>query len=375
MLHMLQAVWENSDRIAACATAIGLILAVVLLFSTRRQVKGALGAAAVRVFELIHTDLNSRESRRNRRIIYSCGLRGKQIYANEFVRARADSVCVSLDRVGVMLRNELVPKGPARTMYFDMYVDVFIRSWEILKEYIQFVRTKKTRQHYRNFEYLADMAKLYWAKEFPQESVDIPQKRERRRLADGVNPYSVLSSREVCDKPETWFRVRVDRVRLAVEEGAVPKEFDYTVAEIGPSVGVVALDGEGRIRLVGQWRYTFGRYSWEIPTGIVDGTDEDELAAAKRELLEETGLSAAAWVKLGSIDNSNGSTHDVGHLFLAAELTESRAQPDATEIIQMDWVDFWEAIELVHENAITESLSVAAILKAARYLTMNEGMG
>lgn len=208
------------------------------------------------------------------------------------------------------------------------------------------------------------MAQEYWNKEFHGESVDIPHGRVRHQLINAENPFATRSTQEISNKPNTHFRVRVDQV----ENKITKQQFPYTVAEIGPSVGIVALDNEGKVYLVGQWRYTFEKYSWEIPTGL-QKVGEDPLTAAKRELHEETGLEAKRWEDIGTVDNSNGSTKDVGHLFLATDLIHAKANPDPNEVLQVESVCLWEAVELVYENKITESLSIAAILKAVRFLT------
>jgi 8-oxo-dGTP pyrophosphatase MutT (NUDIX family) len=129
-----------------------------------------------------------------------------------------------------------------------------------------------------------------------------------------------------------------------------------------PSRGVVAIDDNGQIALVGQWRYVHNKFSVEIPTG---GSEEGEppLDAAKRELREETGLTAEDWTALGSIDNSNGSTIDVAHIFLAQKLTRGPHVPQADEQVELRWMPFAEAVTSVMKGEITESVSVAGILK------------
>jgi 8-oxo-dGTP pyrophosphatase MutT (NUDIX family) len=87
------------------------------------------------------------------------------------------------------------------------------------------------------------------------------------------------------------------------------------------------------------------------------------LAAAQRELREETGLSARNWRELGSIDNSNGVTNDVSHMFLATGLQAGADAQDPAEQVVLSWLPFGQAVDHVLNGSITESVSVAAILK------------
>lgn len=365
---MIDWIWQHTDELANITSTATIIFLVIVLILTRKQLRTALGASAIQIFESIHSDLNTRESRSNRRFIYEYKLSPEQILANELIHSKVESVCVSLDHVGVVLRNNLIPKGPAQELYFDMYVDVFIRCWAKLEDYVKLIREKRNNpQHYRNFELLAGMARQYWEKEFSKSSltelVEQGEKKEVDSLSQGEKIFRTKSSEIICDRPQTWFRVRVDDI----ENIRTDEDSKYTVAEIGPSVGVVALDENEKLTLVGQWRYTLDKYSWEIPTGVIE-QDENEFEAAARELLEETGLRAEKWTKLGTIDNSNGSTIDVGHLFLATGLTQLQPRPDPNEIIEIKTIGLWKTIELVYQNQITESLSVAAILKAGYHL-------
>jgi 8-oxo-dGTP pyrophosphatase MutT (NUDIX family) len=102
--------------------------------------------------------------------------------------------------------------------------------------------------------------------------------------------------------------------------------------------------------------------SLEIPTGGSD-PGETPLAAAKRELAEETGLAAASWTELGAIDNSNGVTTDVSHMFLARDLSPTVQERQGDERIERVWLPFADAVARVMSGEITESVSVAAILK------------
>jgi 8-oxo-dGTP pyrophosphatase MutT (NUDIX family) len=87
------------------------------------------------------------------------------------------------------------------------------------------------------------------------------------------------------------------------------------------------------------------------------------LDAAKRELVEETGLTASEWTTLGTIDNSNGATTDVAHIFLARNLTTGPAIPQGDEQVDLRWMPFGDAVLSVLKGEITESVSVAGILK------------
>lgn len=131
------------------------------------------------------------------------------------------------------------------------------------------------------------------------------------------------------------------------------------------SVGVVAINHRDEVALVTQWRYVHDKESIEIPTGGVEEKDSNLQAAAERELIEETGLRAASWTTMGSIDNSNGVTTDVAHIFLARDLSQGRKVESGDEQTSLSWVPFDRAVSMALEGSITESTSVAALLKLA----------
>jgi ADP-ribose pyrophosphatase len=128
------------------------------------------------------------------------------------------------------------------------------------------------------------------------------------------------------------------------------------------AIGVLPLDSQKNTWLVGQWRYPLKQYSWEIPEGG-GPHDVDPLESAKRELKEETGLVASHYREIGRIHTSNSVCNEYGILYLATGLKETQAEPEDSEDLQVRKLPFEEAYRMVMEGEITDSLSMAAILK------------
>jgi 8-oxo-dGTP pyrophosphatase MutT (NUDIX family) len=130
------------------------------------------------------------------------------------------------------------------------------------------------------------------------------------------------------------------------------------------AVGVVALDDDDRVLLVGQYRYTLDVYSWEIPEG---GAPEGENleAAARRELLEETGYSAARWEPVLRAHLSNSVSDEEAVCYLATGLSAGTACPEGTEELRVRWVPFAEALAMTVDGRITDSLSILGLQRVA----------
>jgi 8-oxo-dGTP pyrophosphatase MutT (NUDIX family) len=137
------------------------------------------------------------------------------------------------------------------------------------------------------------------------------------------------------------------------------------------ATGVVPVDENGNVILVGQYRFPLEAYSWEIPEGG-GAHAATALESAQRELREECGLAANCWKEILSVDLSNSVSDERGTLFLAWELSEVGAQPDDTEILQVERVRFWDAIARVKRGEIRDSMSVAALLRVALMALQNE---
>ncbi len=173
------------------------------------------------------------------------------------------------------------------------------------------------------------------------------------------NPWKKISSREVYRNP--WISLREDQVINPSGNPGI-----YSVIEARIATGVVAIDSEDNVILVGQYRYPTEMYSWEIPEG--GGEDgESPLDAAKRELLEETGVAAAQWQPLGAeVHLSNCYSSERAYLFLATGLTFGAQNTEETEKIAVKKVPFDEVLKMVDSGEIKDGLSIIAILRAAR---------
>lgn len=131
------------------------------------------------------------------------------------------------------------------------------------------------------------------------------------------------------------------------------------------AVGAVVLDDDDRVLLVGQYRYTLDRYSWEIPEGG-SPWDEDPLEGIQRELAEETGYRASAWRELIRFSLSNSVTDEEGVTFVATGLALGEAAPGPTELLESRWVPFDEALAMIEHGEIHDVMTQTALLALAR---------
>lgn len=178
-------------------------------------------------------------------------------------------------------------------------------------------------------------------------------------MSQEENPWTTLSGKLVYENP--W--IRLDEYQVINPTGG--RGIYGKVSFKGQAVGVLPIDEEGNTWLVGQYRYTLDEYSWEIPMGAVPGEESLE-SGALRELKEETGLMARELELICRIHTSNSVTDEVGFVFVARGLEQGATEFDDTEDIQIRKLPFTEALDMVMKGEITDSLSVAAILKYAR---------
>lgn len=128
-------------------------------------------------------------------------------------------------------------------------------------------------------------------------------------------------------------------------------------------VGILALDGDGTVLLVRQYRYAFGRTLLEIPAGKRE-KGEEPLTTAKRELQEETGAQADSWMSLGALIASPGCYDEVLYLYLATGLRFGQTHPDEDEFLALERMSLAELVRRCMDGEITDAKTVCAALKA-----------
>jgi 8-oxo-dGTP pyrophosphatase MutT (NUDIX family) len=174
------------------------------------------------------------------------------------------------------------------------------------------------------------------------------------------NPWKTLSGEVKYDN--RWIKV----TEFQVLNPSGGKGIYGKVHFKNTAIGIIALDKDLNTWLVGQYRYTLDEWSWEIPEGG-GPQGESPIEGAKRELKEETGLSAGKWTEILKYHTSNSVTDEVGFAFLAEDLTEGETILEETEADMKVWkLPLRDAIKMIDSGEITDSISVMAILKVAR---------
>ena len=158
--------------------------------------------------------------------------------------------------------------------------------------------------------------------------------------------------------------VRSDTFRYG--EGEIVRQYvDH------PGAAVVAVDDEGRVLLIQQYRHPIRRRDWEIPAGLLDVEGEEPLETARRELAEEVDLEAERWESLVSIFTTPGGNDEVVHLFLARGLSpapEVHEREDEEADIRQEWMPLGQAVEGVLAGRFRNGILAVGVLAASHRL-------
>ena len=134
------------------------------------------------------------------------------------------------------------------------------------------------------------------------------------------------------------------------------------------AAAVVPIDDDGNVTLVRQHRVAVGRFTWELPAGKLDAAQENPLAAARRELEEETGLRAENWRFLTKIDTTPGFCTEQISIFLATGLSQHHDHPDADEFLRLTKMPLEQAVALCMGGELCDSKTIIGLMMAQRLL-------
>lgn len=171
-------------------------------------------------------------------------------------------------------------------------------------------------------------------------------------------PWRMLTTRPIYQNK--WLSLREDLVEMPDGRTTI-----YGVVTTGDSVGVLPFLDPDTVLLIRQYRYVTRRVTWEMPTGGVHAGESLE-TAAQRELAEETGHRADRLVRVCTYHTSKSVMDETAHLFLAEGLQPAPTPPDATEFIEVRPFPFAEALRMVLDGEIVDSMTIIGVLQAAR---------
>jgi ADP-ribose pyrophosphatase len=171
-----------------------------------------------------------------------------------------------------------------------------------------------------------------------------------------INPWKTLTSERVYDSP--W--IGLTKHDVLNPNGNLGT---YSVVHFkNRAIGILPLDNDYNTWIVGQYRYPINQYSWEIPEGG-GRWDVEPLDSAKRELQEETGISATKWTKIQEMYLSNSASDEYCTLYIAQDLCFGEAEPEDNEQLEVRKLHFDVLYKMVESGEIKDSLTVAAVLK------------
>jgi len=144
------------------------------------------------------------------------------------------------------------------------------------------------------------------------------------------------------------------RENVTLENGTTT---DVEFIEHPGATAIIPFLDDSRILLLKQYRHALKKDIWEIPAGTLD-PQEEIISCAKRELIEESGYSASGWHKLGEITPVPGYSNERIHIYLATKLQPAEQHLDADEVIQVQEVEFKDALEMIGKGIIQDAKSI-----------------
>ena len=178
----------------------------------------------------------------------------------------------------------------------------------------------------------------------------------RKKLSEAA--WKAVSTKPIYQNK--WLSLREDLVELPDGRTTI-----YGVVTCGECVGILPFLDPETVLLIRQYRYVARRVTWEMPTGGARVGEPLE-EAAQRELAEETGYRARRLVRVNTYNTSKSVMDETAHLFLAEGLARVEVPPDETEFIEVRPFKFSEALQMVLSGEIVDSMTIIAVLLAAR---------
>ncbi|GAC1495907.1 MAG: NUDIX hydrolase [Steroidobacteraceae bacterium] len=147
------------------------------------------------------------------------------------------------------------------------------------------------------------------------------------------------------------------------------REYDLDFVRHPGAAAIVAVDGDGKVCLVRQYRHGVTDFLWEIPAGKLDSGEPPEVCAV-RELAEETGVEARRWTSMGRFLPAPGIFSEVIHLYLARDLCIGPAAPDADEELEIQWMPIADAVDQVLRGEWNDGKTALALWRAQYHLQL-----
>ena len=182
-----------------------------------------------------------------------------------------------------------------------------------------------------------------------------------KKLPVTANPWKPQSSKKIFENP--WLSLHEDEV---INPGGGLSQYGKVNFK-NLAIGIIPLDENYNTWLVGQYRYVPDCYSWEIPMGG-GPLGVDPLVSARRELKEETGLTAENWQEIMKLHTSNSVTDERGLVYVARDLTQGDTEFEESEELLIQKLPLHDAVERVLSGEITDAVSIAGLLKLQHLL-------